>query len=187
MTDMDEAQAAIPGETSLTDEQLIALLVPPPRPRRYVIFGVVAVAALVAGLVAVSAAGVIVPRLDVWIDRWTVRDHSLTVVFRVRNQGSVDAKIRSLDARSVGLEGMRAQVPRPRTVGAHQEREVSVHFDTFDCTTVAGTAGTRDVRVRVTNSLGVTFTHTYPVRYLDGGWAQELTQDACSHGGRSRR
>jgi hypothetical protein len=176
---MDEGQAAIPGATSLTDEQLIALLVPPPRPRRYVIFGVVLVAALLAGLVAVSAAGVIVPRLDVWIDRWTVRDHSLTVVFRVRNQGSVDATIRSLDARSVGLEGMRVQVPRARTVGAHHEREVSVHFDRFDCAKVIGESGTHDVRLRLTNSLGVTFTHAYPVKYRTSGWAQELTQDAC--------
>src|SRR4051794_5849711 len=131
MTDMDEGQAVIPGATSLTDEQLIALLVPPPRARRYAILGVVAVAALVAGIVAASAAGVVVPRLDVWIDRWTVRDHSLTVVFHVRNQGSVDAKVRSLDARSVGLAGVHVHVPRDRTVGAHRDIEVSVHFDRF--------------------------------------------------------
>ena len=205
MTDMDEGQAAIPGATGAADEQLIALLVPPPRPRRQVVFAVAVTAALMAGIVGVSAAGAVVPRLDVWIDHWTARGDSLTVAFRIRNQGSVDAKVRSLDARSVGLEGMRVRVPSARTVHAHHESEVSVHFDRFDCATVIGKSGTHDVRLRVTNSLGVTFTHTYPVKYYNvhvgdpgalspdqggyvlgtidtNGWARAVTADACSRG-----
>jgi hypothetical protein len=130
----------------------------------------------------VSAAGVIVPRLDVWIDQWSVQDHSLTVVFHVRNQGSAEAKVESLDARSVGLTGMRVRVPRDRTVGAHRDIEISVHFDRIDCAQVARRAGPNDIRLRVTNMLGVTFTRSYPVLYQSNGWAQHVTEDACSRG-----
>ena len=125
------------GSDGRDDEHLIALLAPPPRPRRQVVFAVAATAALVAAIVAVSAAGA-------WYPDWTCGSttgpgagDSLTVAFDP--QSGLRRREDSFARRAITRSRRDARGDAEcSNLHAHHEREVSVHFDRFDCATVIG-------------------------------------------------
>src|SRR5262249_40614728 len=115
---------------------------------------------------------------------------------------SLDATIRSLDPRTKGLSGMHVTMPRSRTASHHHDVEIAVRFDHFDCRNIAAA---RTIQLGVRDALGLSFAHSYPVKYWDvraanpgahwvgqdssqpilgqidehDGWARMITQHDC--------
>jgi hypothetical protein len=182
MTDMAGTQARVTAATSITDEELIGLLVPPPRPRWQTVCIAVAFVLVLAGVVLLSESGAVVPRVHAELWQWGPNDRAFTVGFRLRNDSWTQTQVRAVDASQSMFGAAHVLTPLPQTLDAHSTLEVTVRFDSFNC---GGSVDGRSsaIRVRVRDPFGLTLTRRVRIDTHDGAqgsWPAYVTADACA-------
>jgi hypothetical protein len=182
MTDVERTQAQIRAATSTTDDELINFLVPPPRPRWQIAVVVLSIAVVLVGIVLLSESGAVASRLDAQLARWGADKRAFSVVFRIHNQGWTSAEVRAVDASQAMFRGMHVVTRLPYTLEPDNSFNVEVRFDSFDCDQDGTDDRTREIRVRVKNTFGVTLTRTIKIDGSDveqEGWPLVTTAHAC--------
>jgi len=182
MTDMAGTQARTTAATSITDEELIGLLVPPPRPRWQTVCIAVAFAVALAGVVLLSDSGAVVPRVHAELSQWGPDERAFTVVFRLRNDGWTETQVRGVDASQSMFGAMHVLTRLPQTLAPHRTLEVTARFDSFNCgASIDGRSA--GIRVRVRDPFGLTLTRRVKIETHDGaqgGWPASVTAYACA-------
>ncbi len=175
------AQLAVAATS--TDDELIDLLVPPPRPCWQTALIVLAPAVALTGIVLLSESGAFAPRLDADLAQWGPNKHAFTVVFRVHNNGWTSTQVRAVDASKSMFGATHVLTPLPQTLAPHKTLEVTVRFDSFNCEDDSTNDRSDEIRVRVKNTLGFTITRWVKIVTPGGeqdGWPAETTAHACA-------
>lgn len=179
MTYMAGTQATT---AAMTDEELIGLLVPPPRPRWQTVCIAVAFVVALAGVVLASESGAVVPRVHAELWQWGPDGRAFTVVFRVRNDSWTRTQVRAVDASQSMFGAARVLTRLPQTLEPHRTLEVAVRFDSFNC---GGSVDGRSsgIRVRVRDLFGLTLDRRVKIETHGGTqeyWPAYVTADACA-------
>ncbi len=184
MTDMEGTQEAVSAATSVTDDELINLLVPPRRPRWQTALIVLVIAVVLVGIVLLSESGVVAPRLNAELSHWGPDKRAFTVAFRIHNEGWTSTQVRAVDASQSMFGATHVLTPLPQTLDPDETIEVTVRFDSFDCQNDSTGDRTREIRVRARNSFGLTVTRAVKVDGFDveqDGWPATTTAYACGN------
>jgi hypothetical protein len=182
MTDMAGTQAATTAASSITDEELVGLLVPPPRPRWQTVCIAVAFVVALVGVVLASDSGAVVPRVHAELWQWGPNGRAFTVVFRVRNDSWTQTQVRAVDASQSMFGAAHVLTRLPQTLEPHSTLEVTVRFDSVNC---GGSIDGRSsgIRVRMRDAFGLTLTRRVKIDTHDGAqgyWPAYVTADACA-------
>ncbi len=181
MTDMEGAQEQL-AVAATSDDELIDLLVPPPRPRWKTALIVLAAAVALAGIVLLSESGAFAPRLGGDLAQWGPSKHAFTVVFRVHNGGWTSTQVRAVDASKSMFGATHVLTPLPQTLAPHKTLEVTVRFDSFNCQDDSTNDRSDEIRVRVKNTFGFTLTRRVKIATYGSeqvGWPAGTTARAC--------
>lgn len=182
MTDMAGTQARTTAASSTTDDELIGLLVPPPRPRWQTVCIAVAFVAALAGVVLASDSGAVVPRVHAELSQWGPNGRAFTVVFRVRNDSWTQTQVRAVDASQPMFGAVHVLTRLPQTLEPQGTLEVTVRFDSLNCrASIDGRSS--GIRVRVRDPFGLTLTRRVKIETHDaaqGDWPAYVTADACA-------